>query len=316
MSEQQPWPAVDQAALDSLECKFHLVRDFVQAVARGYKNGLFLYGRGGEGKSFAVIRHLETLDVPYQLFNSRMTAKGLFMALEHAPDAIHVLEDMERLTRDPDAQGVLRSALWAQPGHDRKITWTTATEGSRQFVFRGGIIMIASPSRPTSSRSAAAAACEPPRQGGAVRARRPPSSRRSPRAESGGRRLFPTREECSMATPSENELAQQLFAARGGNNKDAGPEAKAEQERLVQALFHGPQPGQEGARADAPGHEAGGEQLAAVKLPGETWVEFVLRQRQQEGGGSGGSGGGNPPEILRILPEGPGNDNDKGRGGR
>jgi hypothetical protein len=53
----------------------------------------------------------------YRLFNSRVTAKGLFKALEKAPDAVHVPEDMGRLTKDRDARGVLRSALWAQPGH-------------------------------------------------------------------------------------------------------------------------------------------------------------------------------------------------------
>ena len=71
-----------------------------------------------------------------------MTAKGLFLALQHAPDAVHVLEDMERLTKDADAQGVLRIALWAQPGHDRAVTWTTATDGQQRFVFRGGLILI------------------------------------------------------------------------------------------------------------------------------------------------------------------------------
>jgi hypothetical protein len=86
---------------------------------------------------------LKSLSADYRLFNSRMTAKGLFKALEKAPDAVHVLEDMERLTRDRDAQGVLRSALWAQPGHDRAVTWTTATGGEERFVFRGGVIMIA-----------------------------------------------------------------------------------------------------------------------------------------------------------------------------
>ena len=44
--------------------------------------------------------------------------------------------------QDADAQGVLRSALWAQPGSDRYVTWTTATEGAQRFVFRGGLIMI------------------------------------------------------------------------------------------------------------------------------------------------------------------------------
>jgi hypothetical protein len=72
-----------------------------------------------------------------------MTAKGLFLALAKFPDAVHVLEDMERLTQDRDAQGVLRSALWAHPGRDRVATWTSATGGEESFVFRGGIILIA-----------------------------------------------------------------------------------------------------------------------------------------------------------------------------
>ena len=132
----------DKAHLISLEKKLHLVRDPVTAVVRGYKTGYYLYGAGGVGKSFAVLRHLESLDVAYQLYNSRMTAKGLFLTLAQSPDAVHVLEDMERLTKDPDAQGVLRSALWSQPGHDRVVTWTTAKDGPQRFAFNGGLILI------------------------------------------------------------------------------------------------------------------------------------------------------------------------------
>lgn len=142
MSEDRPPTDRDRTALAGYEKKVHLLRDHVTAVSRGYKTGYYLYGTGGMGKSYAVLRHLEGLDVPYQLFNSRMTAKGLFLALQRAPDAIHVLEDMERLTKDPDAQGVLRSALWAQPGHERVVTWTTATDGAQRFAFRGGLILI------------------------------------------------------------------------------------------------------------------------------------------------------------------------------
>lgn len=129
-------------ALATLEKKLHLVRDLTTAVAKGFKTGLYLYGTGGVGKSHTVLRHLENLETCYQLYNSRMTAKGLFLTLQKAPDTIQVMEDMERLTKDPDAQGVLRSALWSQPGHDRLVTWTTATDGSQPFVFRGGLILI------------------------------------------------------------------------------------------------------------------------------------------------------------------------------
>jgi hypothetical protein len=134
--------AGDENALASLEKKLQVVRDLVTAVIKGFKTGLFLYGSGGVGKSFTVLGHLEHHQAGHQLYNSRMTAKGLFLALKHAPDAVHVLEDMERLTKDADAQGVLRSALWAQPGHDRAVTWTTATDGPQRFVFRGGLILI------------------------------------------------------------------------------------------------------------------------------------------------------------------------------
>jgi hypothetical protein len=138
-------PSADEvAALASLEAKCQNIRDAVTGIARGYQRGkgMYLYGAGGAGKSYTVTEHLKRLDVPYQTFNSRMTAKGLFLALEAAPDAIFLLEDMERITKDADAQGVLRSALWSQPGEDRIVTWTTATANLR-FAFRGGILMIA-----------------------------------------------------------------------------------------------------------------------------------------------------------------------------
>jgi hypothetical protein len=132
----------DKNALASLENKRHVIRDLVTGVAKDYKHGLFLHGGGGIGKSYTVLEQLQRLEVPYQLHNSRMTAKGLFLALKHAPDAIHLLEDMERLTKDADAQGVLRSAMWSQPGHERIVTWTTAKDGLESFVFRGGLILI------------------------------------------------------------------------------------------------------------------------------------------------------------------------------
>jgi hypothetical protein len=132
----------DEIAMAELEQKLALVRDRVSAVALGLQTGFYLYGTGGIGKSYTVLTHLDQLEVSYKLFNSRMTGKGLFLALDRAPDAIHVLEDMERLTNDKDAQGVLRSALWAQDGRDREITWTTATGGQQRTTFRGGLILI------------------------------------------------------------------------------------------------------------------------------------------------------------------------------
>ena len=82
MNESKPQSDSDKAALGTLEKKLHLVRDHVTGVGKGYKPGYYLYGPGGMGKSYTVLKHLKRLDVPYQLFNSRMTAKGLFLTLQ------------------------------------------------------------------------------------------------------------------------------------------------------------------------------------------------------------------------------------------
>jgi hypothetical protein len=136
-----PTAANDAKALASLDKKLLLVDDRIRAVVHGFSTGLYLCGAGGLGKSYSVLRLLNEEKADFRVFNSRMTGKGLYQALERAPDAIHVLEDMERLTNDRDGQGVLRSALWAQPGRDREVTWTTG-QGESRFIFRGAIIML------------------------------------------------------------------------------------------------------------------------------------------------------------------------------
>jgi hypothetical protein len=143
MSDQSTPRLPDSNELASLDHKLALVRDRVTAVVHRYQTGFYLHGTGGIGKSYTVLAQLKALNAPYLVFNSRLTAKGLFKVLKNYPDAVHVFEDMERLTQDRDAQGVLRSALWAQPEHPRRVTWTTATGGEEQFVFSGGLIILA-----------------------------------------------------------------------------------------------------------------------------------------------------------------------------
>lgn len=142
MSHDSGLSEPESEALTSLDCRLRLIDDRVTAVVRGYQTGLYLCGAGGLGKSYSVYRQLQLLECDFRVFNSRMTALGLFRALDKAPDAVHVLEDMERIVNDRDAQGVLRSALWSQGDRDRVVTWTTSV-GEQRVTFRGGIIMLA-----------------------------------------------------------------------------------------------------------------------------------------------------------------------------
>ncbi|MGO8744671.1 MAG: hypothetical protein ACLQNE_01655 [Thermoguttaceae bacterium] len=143
--EPTPIPTEDDLHLQSYEAKLQLVRDYTKGVALGFSNGFFLHGTGGIAKSYTVLDELQRLSVDFKLFNSRMSGRGLFEALAEYPAAVHVLEDMERVVKDKDAQGILRSACWGQRGEDgrqkRTITWATA-KGVESVVFHGGIIML------------------------------------------------------------------------------------------------------------------------------------------------------------------------------
>jgi len=139
--------AEDQRHLVKLEQKFQLVRDRTEGVVTGSATGMYLHGDGGVGKSFTVLETLQRLKAHFVVFNSRMTGRGLYNQLEKYPDATHVLEDLEPLTRDRGAQGVLRSALWGQRRDgdrgpmERLVTWTTYRM-EHSFIFSGGIILI------------------------------------------------------------------------------------------------------------------------------------------------------------------------------
>jgi hypothetical protein len=137
----------DQRYLAQYEQKLQLVRDRTEAVARGYSTGFFLHGAGGMSKSYTVLRTLKAMQADFKLYNSRMTGRGLYNAVEKFPDSIHVLEDMEQIMHDKGAQGVLRSALWGQRRDgdrgpaERLVTWSTY-KMEHSFVFTGGVIMI------------------------------------------------------------------------------------------------------------------------------------------------------------------------------
>src|SRR4051794_40751954 len=79
----------DLPQLAGLEPKLQLVRDFVFQVVAGLTTGVYLFGEGGIGKSFTVLSELERLKADYKIYNSRMTGRGLFNALEKFPDSVH-----------------------------------------------------------------------------------------------------------------------------------------------------------------------------------------------------------------------------------
>lgn len=142
-TDPPPLTPEDRGLLETLDRKLMVVRDRVRSVVKRYTTGFFLYGEGGNCKSYTVTGELDRHGADYKVHNSRMTGRGLFDVLEKHPDSIHLLEDVEGLFRDPMAQGVLRSALWGQRRdgeQERLVTWN-AFKTTLQFYFTGGIVV-------------------------------------------------------------------------------------------------------------------------------------------------------------------------------
>jgi hypothetical protein len=147
--------ARDQEHLLNFERKMQVPRDRFRQVARGRSTGCFMWGNGGIGKSFLAEEVLREEGVSRPLSNSRLTGRALFDVLRDHPSAVHVIEDVEKLFRDDDALGVLRSATWGQRRDgdtgpmERLVTWGVKGWGRRAssaqewFVFTGGLIVLA-----------------------------------------------------------------------------------------------------------------------------------------------------------------------------
>ena len=136
---------LDQYYLAQLAKKRQLICDRVAGVATGRHTGFFLGGRGGIGKSTIIEGELRRRGVPFILTNSHLTARGLVDRLFAHPDSVHVLEDVDETVRDPQAMGVLMSALWGTRRNregrlERWITWS-AHDAAIEFLFAGGICM-------------------------------------------------------------------------------------------------------------------------------------------------------------------------------
>ena len=123
----------DRALLSSYERTMAIVRDKATGVARRYRCGAMITGRGGIGKSSTVVRALEHVVAPSRIHNTHLTPRGLFDELVADPNAVHVIEDAEETVRDRVSLSLLRSATAGnRRGRDgcldRVITWCTHKE--------------------------------------------------------------------------------------------------------------------------------------------------------------------------------------------
>lgn len=136
----------EERALTRLEEKYEDIRNLAALVATGHSTGFYCHGWGGIGKSFNVLKTLESNGHKYQLLNTRLSAPGFAKALEKNKKGLFVIEDMESVFDEKPALNLLRSALWGQRDEKtgkmvRPITYTTGHDNwNFDFEFEGAII--------------------------------------------------------------------------------------------------------------------------------------------------------------------------------
>ncbi len=121
------------------------VADVITGIVQEYYLGAILFGPGGNGKSYEVMKNINRHNVSFGLANSRLSGLGLFQFIEQNRNRLCVIEDAEGILRDKNALGVLRSATeGTATGRDgkklRKVTYHSNGK-LREFTFTGSILL-------------------------------------------------------------------------------------------------------------------------------------------------------------------------------
>jgi hypothetical protein len=134
---------VDRELLSAIDDRANTLRTRIRSVADGDTYGLFIFGPGGMGKSYIVEGELNTNPGfnRWKTYKGDISARGLIDALEKYPNAVHVLEDMEKAFKKEELQSVLRAALASVKRADRHIT-DNKHKRNINFLFHGGIIIL------------------------------------------------------------------------------------------------------------------------------------------------------------------------------
>ena len=130
---------IDQELLDGIERRRKTLATMIRGVIDGDTTGFFMYGPGGHGKS-KLIRDALKGHKQVKIWNSDMSARALVEKLEEFPDYIHFFEDLEKIYKDHDCQGILIAACGGKKNHKRMVQWHKHRIDI-DFEFTGGIII-------------------------------------------------------------------------------------------------------------------------------------------------------------------------------
>lgn len=130
--------------------KFKVMEEIVLATAMGINPSLIISGNGGIGKSFEVMRTVESLDTPYKLIKGKITPAGLYKLLyeNSAEGSTLIFDDSDNIFDDELSMNLLKAST--DSSDERMISWHSSREIFDEdgeaipsdFIFSGNIIFI------------------------------------------------------------------------------------------------------------------------------------------------------------------------------
>jgi len=119
------------------------MKAMIDMVAKEYSNALVIYSEGGLGKTYSVIRHLESEGLAYEMVVGYTTPLQFYRQLYENRDKLVVLDDVDGLMEDERGLSILKSALWSVTD-ERVVSYDSTTKYLEdipgKFVFTGRII--------------------------------------------------------------------------------------------------------------------------------------------------------------------------------
>ena len=127
-----------------------LLKRFVKTLIQSKNNSLIIVSPAGYGKTETTLNFLlKEIDLienkHFRYVPNYITPRGLVNELEETnaleSPRLLILDDVEDTLRNIRSVGVLKGALWAVPGGDRRVSWITSKE-KKEFNFMGKIIFL------------------------------------------------------------------------------------------------------------------------------------------------------------------------------
>lgn len=129
---------------DIIEKIFFIPKQYAKMVAQKFSNGLILFGEGGLGKTYSVLRAFKEEGVDFCICSGYTTPLQLYTYLYENRTRHILLDDVAGLLDNKISLDILKCALYSPKGV-RKVSYNSSSaklEVPSDFIFEGTITIL------------------------------------------------------------------------------------------------------------------------------------------------------------------------------